>query len=245
MRKDTLLIAVVCPFLVGLKFNIRRIALNIFKFDNDLKSYADKAKYIEDTFDVNKLNKVVTNKVKGGENISDTSFGNFLDDVANYLLESKDIDSGRKIEDTFYRNEKHYKSSYAMGKNTAVDTDLTEWKMNEQTIEDSVLDDYSSVNGYLNRLFNTDNLDRMEIRKLIMNISKLEKVTSKELLSAFEWFEDVLKDSLSEKDLDFVSLFKKYDKIADISKELNVSSQAVSNKLTRVCDKIKKNLQEK
>ena len=44
MRKDTLLIAVVCPFLVGLKFNIRRIALNIFKFDNDLKSYADKAK---------------------------------------------------------------------------------------------------------------------------------------------------------------------------------------------------------
>lgn len=188
---------------------------------------------------------MVTNKVKGGENISDTSFGNFLDDVANYLLESKDIDSGRKIKDTFYRNEKHYKSSYAMGKNTAVDTDLTEWKMNEQTIEDSVLDDYSSVNGYLNRLFNTDNLDRMEIRKLIMNIGKLEKVTSKELLSAFEWFKDVLKDSLSEKDLDFVSLFKKYDKIADISKELNVSSQAVSNKLTRVCDKIKKNLQEK
>ena len=43
----------------------------------------------------------------------------------------------------------------------------------------------------------------------------------KELLSAFEWFEEVLKDSLSEKDLDFVSLFKKYDKIADISKELN------------------------
>ena len=108
-----------------------------------------------------------------------------------------------------------------------------------------MLDDYSSVNGYLNRLFNTDNLDRMEIRKIIMNIGKLEKVTSKELLSAFEWFKDVLKDSLSEKDLDFVSLFKKYDKIADISKELNVSSQAVSNKLTRVCDKIKKNLQEK
>ena len=159
-------------------------------------------------------------------------------------MESQDIDSGRKIEDTFYRNEKHYKTSYSIGKNTAVDTDLTEWKMNEQTIEDSVLDDYSSINGYLNRLFSLDNLDKVAIRRIIMNIGKIEKVTSKELLSAFEWFEDILQDSLSEKDLDFISLFKKYDRIADISKELDVSSQAVSNKLTRICDKVERKLKE-
>lgn len=159
-------------------------------------------------------------------------------------MESQDIDSGRKIEDTFYRNEKHYKTSYSIGKNTAVNTDLVEWKMNEHTLMDSELDDYSSSSGYMSRLFNPNNLDRITIRKIIMNMGEFDKVKDKELISALEWFEDVLNDSLNEKELEFISLFKECNKVSDVSDKLNVSAQAVSNKLTRLCDKVEKKLKE-
>ena len=50
--------------------------------------------------------------------------------------------------------------------------------------------------------------------------------------------------TLNEKELEFISLFKECNKVSDVSDKLNVSAQAVSNKLTRLCDKVEKKLKE-
>lgn len=188
---------------------------------------------MEDTFDVNKLNKVVTEKVKNGENIDETGFGKFIDNVANYLLESSDIESGRKIEDTFYRNEKQYRSSYAMGKNTIASNELVEYQLNEDTLTDNLSDE----KGYIMRLFNVDNLDKTTIKRLIMNIGKKSEIHNETLLSALSWFEDELKLILNDKELEFINLFKNGDSIATIATEIGRTRQTVNKKLNNICEK--------
>ena len=97
--------------------------MNSRVFNKGFKGIDERKKHVERELDVLKLQDRISADVKGEIKGEDSSTGRYLENVANYILESKDIKSNRKIKDTFYLSEKYYRSHTAAGRYTVPDTE--------------------------------------------------------------------------------------------------------------------------
>lgn len=204
-------------------------------FDKNKEFFNERSKHIDYILENdNNLRKQITKQVCVGERIEDSKLGEYLDNIANYLLESKDVESGRKIKNDYYRSEKDYHSNFAIGKHTV--------PVDSQTIssfsDSSEHIDYSINGDYLRKLFSPEKLSEDDIRRFIVAGYNYTKVKNKELGGAVKWLNDEIWLVASKGEKEIIKLFDGNRKIKEVAEIKGITSQAISYYLKNISQKV-------
>lgn len=132
-------------------------------FNNKLKKVAERKENIEKWVNDPERNfqaevdEEIHSAIENKKNFSDVRTSRLLEKAASYFLKSKDIDSGRSVEDSFYEDERDYRSHYEIGKNTVAVDDFV-----------MLVDNGELSDSYLYRLFDVQKYQKADLRRLIM-----------------------------------------------------------------------------
>lgn len=175
-----------------------------------------------------------------GELAVDTKRGTYLQNVANYLLESPDITSGRRIKHAFYPSEKYYWTHSKTAESTVLGVNLagvTYEKYQNKSLADQ--------RAYITRIFNAKNLGEREIRRFItlgMMTSELSDY-SQEMVEAICWLRsEITLACYRDGDIELLEYFDGVRGVVEIAKEIRVSHQNISKKLKKICKNTEKRL---
>ena len=208
------------------------MTLNIF--DRKKESFSDRSKHIDYVLEKDdELKQQINERVRTGERIENSKLGDYLDGIANYLLESKDIESGRKIEDDFYRSEKDYHSNFAIGKNTIPVDNQTMSVLGNQSQQIG----YSVNRGYLAKLFASEKLSEDDIRRFIVAGYDYSKIQNKEIRDAVRWLQDEVWLVASKGEKEIVKLFNGKRKVRDVAEIKGASPRYVRKTLQNIVKK--------
>lgn len=210
-------------------------------FDKNLRTVKERIEHIDSILNKSKIREEFLGDVKRGLLAQDSRSGHYLETVANYLLESPDIESGRKINNTFYPNEKYYWSKTSIAKCLKVSSDKLENYPEEQRFE--IGQDTIRV------LFKFDRINQKVIRNFILlglvNKNKRDEASNNNqlLLEALNWLGEEIWNSMSEQDRKLVLLFDGRNSISYVANLLGVSHQNISKKIKKICKNAEKWLQ--
>ena len=181
------------------------------------------------------ISEMVALELEKGSNLENTKIGGYLDRVANYLLESKDIDSGRKIEDTFYLSEKDYRSHYAMGRNCYPSSEDVLDYYEKELVNDQGA---SNINReYIDRLFNASKLTESDLRRFITSGCNYPNNISNHLKESVDWLYDELYRLASKGEREIMELFHDGKNIKEIAMIKGVTDRSVRKSLKNICRK--------
>lgn len=207
--------------------------LNVF--DKNKELFHERSKHIGHFFENDDtLKKQINQQVCTGERIEDSKLGEYLDNIANYLLESKDIESGRKIKNDYYRSEKDYHSNFAMGKHTIpVDSQtINAFNDSSERIEHHISGDY------LRKLFSPEKLSEDDIRRFIAAGYDHTKVENKKFSEAIRWLQDEIWLVASKGEKEIIKLFDGKHRIKEVAEIKGITSQAISYYLKNISQKV-------
>ena len=201
-------------------------------FDNKKKKYEDRKKHVEDVLDSVELDEILAQAVCG----DDYTLGKIeksLEDLGTYLLKSSDIESERKIKNSFYRDEIRYRE-YAIGKNTAsVDFENRE---DLHTIHD--YEDVELSEDYIFSLFDPEKITAKEKRNVLkIGVKELGLIKNKYLIDEIEClFEEQIENSRSGKDLLIINYASMGLTDYEISKKLKIPRRTISENLKKIVE---------
>ena len=199
-------------------------------FDNKKKKYEDRKKHVEDVLDSVELDEILAQAVCG----DDYTLGKIeksLEDLGTYLLKSSDIESERKIKNSFYRDEIRYRE-YAIGKNTA--------SVDFENREDlHIIHDYEDVElseDYIFSLFDPDKITAKEKRNVLkIGVKELSLIKNKYLIDEIEYlFEEQVEKSKNGKDLLVINYAAKGLTDKEIARKIKIPRQTVSKIINRM-----------
>lgn len=175
-----------------------------------------------------------------GERATDTKRGVYLQNVANYLLESPDIASGRRIKHAFYPSEKYYWTHSKTAQSTVLGADLssvTYEKYQKETLADQ--------RAYITRIFNAKHLGEREIRRFItlgMMTSDLSDY-SQDMVDAICWLRsEITLACYKDGDVELLEYFDGSRGVVEVARKTRVSHQGISKKLKKICKNTEKRL---
>ena len=201
-------------------------------FDNKKKKYEDRKKHVEDVLDSVELDEILAQAVCG----DDYTLGKIeksLEDLGTYLLKSSDIESERKIKNSFYRDEIRYRE-YAIGKNTA--------SVDFENREDlHIIHDYEDVElseDYIFSLFDPEKITAKEKRNVLkIGVKELSLIKNKYLIDEIEYlFEEQIENSRSGKDLLIINYAAMGLTDYEISKKLKIPRRTISENLKKIVE---------
>lgn len=199
----------------------------IRKFDNGLDTYIERTEFIEELYaDVDLV---------GSTAMCNSEMARTLEEQATYLLNSKDVESGRKQEYAYYRNESDYRSNYSVGINTV----STDFEQREDLHEVYFSESESNITiDNVNELFYLDNMT-VEEKKRLIKIGLREKDNDKNSLSdtmqdLYEYILDILDDDIDKRVLTLCSNGLTELEIAD---HIGVSRRSINKRINRICEK--------
>lgn len=201
-------------------------------FDNTKKKYEDRKKHVEDVLDSVELDEILAQAVCG----DDYTLGKIeksLEDLGTYLLKSSDIESERKIKNSFYRDEIRYRE-YAIGKNTA--------SVDFENREDlHIIHDYEDVElseDYIFSLFDPEKITAKEKRNVLkIGVKELGLIKNKYLIDEIEYlFEEQIENSRSGKDLLIINYASMGLTDYEISKKLKIPRRTISENLKKIVE---------
>ena len=199
-------------------------------FDNTKKKYEDRKKHVEDVLDSVELDGILAQAVCG----DDYTLGKIeksLEDLGTYLLKSSDIESERKIKNSFYRDEIRYRE-YAIGKNTA--------SVDFENREDlHIIHDYEDVElseDYIFSLFDPEKITAKEKRNVLkIGVKELSLIKNKYLIDEIEYlFEEQVEKSKNGKDLLVINYASKGLTDKEIARKIKIPRQTVSKIINRM-----------
>lgn len=207
-------------------------------FDKKLRTVEKRNRHIQNTIDNEKIRNEFLGDIKSQCLGQDAKSGHYLETIANYLLESPDIESGRKIRDTFYPSEKYYWSKSSVAKNLQVSSERLE----------NIPDDSNKQPNLdtLRNLFKIDNIDQSVIRNVIllgfMNPEIRIKVSEIDdsLLDALDWLCSEIGQSMTAQDKKLIIMFDGQETVSSIANKLGVSHQNISKKIKKICKNAEK-----
>ena len=201
-------------------------------FDNKKKKYEDRKKHVEDVLDSVELDEILAQAVCG----DDYTLGKIeksLEDLGTYLLKSSDIESERKIKNSFYRDEIRYRE-YAIGKNTT--------SVDFEDREDlHIIHDYEDVElseDYIFNLFDPEKITAKEKRNVLkIGVKELSLIKNKYLIDEIEYlFEEQIENSRSGKDLLIINYAAMGLTDYEISKKLKIPRRTISENLKKIVE---------
>ena len=201
-------------------------------FDNTKKKYEDRKKHVEGVLDSVELDEILAQAVCG----DDYTLGKIeksLEDLGTYLLKSSDIESERKIKNSFYRDEIRYRE-YAIGKNTA--------SVDFENREDlHIIHDYEDVElseDYIFSLFDPEKITAKEKRNVLkIGVKELSLIKNKYLIDEIEYlFEEQIENSRSGKDLLIINYASMGLTDYEISKKLKIPRRTISENLKKIVE---------
>lgn len=205
--------------------------MNSRVFNKGFKGVDERKKHVERELDVLKLQDKISADVKGEIRGEDSPTGKYLENVANYILESKDIKSSRKIKDTFYLSEKYYRSHTAAGRYTVPDT---EW------IESIGGDNYYDRESYCKRLFRLGELTEDDLRSFILNWSNYTQEDLGWLEQSYMDLRDKIESVANEDDLKMLNLFDGKRSISEVATILGVKQPAITKRIKKISKNLRK-----
>ena len=199
-------------------------------FDNKKKKYEDRKKHVEDVLDSVELDEILAQAVCG----DDYTLGKIeksLEDLGTYLLKSSDIESERKIKNSFYRDEIRYRE-YAIGKNTtSVDFEDRE---DLHTIHD--YEDVELSEDYIFSLFDPEKITAKEKRNVLkIGVKELSLIKNKYLIDEIEYlFDEQVEKSKNGKDLLVINYAANGLTDKEIARKIKIPRQTVSKIINRM-----------
>ncbi|MCC4466858.1 hypothetical protein [Limosilactobacillus reuteri] len=205
-------------------------------FDKSLNRVSDRNQHIYNLVDKEAINRDIAKDVVSERMAQETRTGHFLETVANYILESPNIDSGRKVEESFYPSERYYWSKSSVAKNLLVSTD----KLNNYPAKM----DKEVNQGALTELFKFENIGISEIRRVItlglLTPEVRDRIDNPDLRDAISWLCEEILSSMTCQDREFIANFDGKSNISKIAYKLGMSHQNVSKKLKKICKNAEK-----
>lgn len=198
-------------------------------FDNKRKTYKDRKDHVEKV-----LNDIdVSEALRGCLSGFDANGYNYieysLDELGTYLLESRDIDKGSQLEDSFYKKEKEYLRK-AIYKNT-IHTDFYN-EDNDFRLEENESEPYIE---YLFKLFNeADTTAKRNIVKAISSdeFKELDNCALKDFIITY--FEDYINESKDGKDLLVLNFLAKGMSENAVSERTKIPQKTVNRRFKKI-----------
>lgn len=208
--------------------------MEIVLFDNKIRNYEDRIEHVNKKLKTESLPKKIKSQVDNEILAEDTNSGQMLEKVANYILGSKDIESGTKLKHRFYVSEERYQQIKKIGRVVVHDdTNIPQFeKYQVETSEDKL--------GYYKMLFDPQKLMLDDVRKFIKkgfinyDNDELFEDTSDDFREACKWLAKKIKKTSTNKDLDLLKEFDGKKTIVDIAKSKHVTHQNISKKITKI-----------
>ncbi|MDN7145163.1 hypothetical protein QS460_04385 [Liquorilactobacillus mali] len=198
-------------------------------FDKELETSELRGNHIAESIDEIKLNEQIREHLTGDTRFSDTLLSTHLDNLADYFLESEDVRSNRKIDQSFFKTEREY-AKYKQSKTALIGEENTlDWLCNGA--ERGVLSD-----EYVAKLIS--NMSGKNVMRWIKGLNKhvhdMPRVMVVALMDVIDASEEV--GSKGEK-----KVFKKIlnnMSIEEIAKERNVGVRNIQKQFKNLCNKI-------
>lgn len=205
-------------------------------FDKNIKTFKERSENVQRNLEFSLVEDEIRKNLSRGEVTEDTQIGKYLDSVANYLLASDDVPSGRKAKDSHYRNEKDYRNNYSIGRNTIADTEKVVDFSDDLVEREQFID----RKGYIKRLFDPKNLTIDVLRDFIVNWGNYTQVETEELREAIKWLQMEIRECVTEDEWKLIKKFEKFHTMTEVALNMGISQPAVSKKIKKICQKIQK-----
>ena len=196
------------------------------KFNNDIKTFEERKDFIETLYQ----DKEVLEEAMHNDKIAKT-----IEEQATYLLNSSDVSSGRKIEESYYRDEVDYRSNYPIG-NKTISTDIEQREDIHQTTNH--IDEMFNEDSRFDDMFCLLNMTTEEKKKLI-KVGLKEKDNKDSTLQEVmqRLYDEIMSKLTDEIDKKIVELIHFDISMDSISDELNINKRNVYKRFERICEK--------
>ena len=199
-------------------------------FDNLKRTIAERNEHLNEKLDVDQLTEQVKNEMhrgQSGEGYKGASTERYLEQLGTYLINSPDVKTHRKVEDSFYLNEKDYLEHNKTGRNTYADSEEVN---NELEIKHEFDNDNLELK-YVMRLFNPQKLTEDDLRRFIINWGNYTKIENKLLREEIEDLQSEIESVANAKDFEMLSLFGYGLNVSDTAKELGIAQPNVTKRV--------------
>lgn len=197
-------------------------------FNNTIKSYDDRVRHVSDLLSDLEVDELVRQSLDGNSFTYDNIEKN-LEELGTYILESQDVESERKVEDSFYLNERRfnrgtiYKNSVYVEKSVLENLQLEDLTGIEDTLH----------NEYIARLFK--DITNAELINILKNIDAANSLNNEFLKDYISFIcEDVIDNCSSGKDLAIINLFTKGNSSRSISKKVNLQHTTINRRVAKL-----------
>ena len=195
----------------------KKVVIN--KFNNKKRTYEERVKYIEDVREVMAI-----------FNIPETNYDK--DNWGSYLLWSKDIESHRKIENTFFINDKDaigYAEFYK-----SITVDFTDQEALENRIQNNNTIAYTTE--YIDTLFKNGDISVPEKRSLLKNyVQYYDKISDESIKDNVDFvLEEIYLNIKDEKDSYIIEHLINGLSESEMECSLGISQQAINKRISRL-----------
>lgn len=209
-------------------------------FDNLKRTIAERNEHLNDKLDVDQLTEQVKNEMHRGQSGegNQQSTERYLEKLGTYLIKSPDVETHRKVENSFYLNDKDYKTHNKVGYNTIPDSECVESELeNEMEFYEDEL-----RSEYVMRLFNPKKLSEDDLRRFIINWGNYTNIENKLLREEIEDLQSEIESVANAKDFEMLSLFGYGLNVTECAKEMGMSKQAISDRIKKLIKRYTKEL---
>lgn len=200
-------------------------------FENSMKTIKERNQHLNDKLDVEKLTEQVKIEMERGQcgEGHQQSTERYLEKLGTYLINSPDVETHRKVEDSFYLNEKDYRNNSAVGKNTYPNSQEVEVELESSSeIGDEITDDY------LKRLFNPQNVSEDDLRRFIINWGNYTQIDNKVLRDEIEDLQSEIESVANANDFIMLNLFSYGLNVTETAKEMGVTQGTLSTRIKQL-----------
>lgn len=199
-------------------------------YNKNLTTVAQRGRHINEIINQEEYNERLAELVRNGERVEETGIGKHLEQLANYYLESKDIETGRQIDDKYYKSERDFRR-YKAGKTALVDDNskldyLTTGQDEGETVADE----------YIDRLMKQ--LDGKAVQRWISQLHLHLHDMTRQMVIALTSILDAMREVGTEKEIEVFKLFLAGKSANEIAEIRNVSMRNVEKQFKNICEKI-------
>lgn len=199
-------------------------------YDKKLTTVAQRGQHINEMIDQEEYNDRLAELVRNGERVEESLMGRHLEQLANYYLESKDIATGRQIDDKYYKSERDFRR-YKAGKTALVDDNSKlDYLSSGQDEGETVADEY------VDRLMKQ--LDGKAVQRWISQLHLHLHDMTRQMVIALTSILDAMRETGSKKEIEVFKLFLAGKTANEIAEMRNVSVRNVEKQFKNICEKI-------
>lgn len=214
--------------------------MNKTLFNTELMTYEERKENINKELSSKFFEEFNHDDIDKGKTMVESYSGWFSDRIAQYLVHSRDIDNPRETEYPFYASDHDYYKT-GIAKAILLSAQVDDW-VDPIMSKDYEVKNQENKKGYIERLFNIDNLEVNDLRNFVkLGFYKdLKKLNfgdySFELLRNLQDLQKIIQLGCTKNtDQTFLNYFDGERSINEIADVYGIAHQNVSKKLTRIC----------